>query len=55
VSNTPQNNGALRKAKARRGRAAFAKITTSQTSVKPGFSSGDNRNVKVRFLAQVQP
>ena len=29
VSNTPQNNGALRKAKARRGRAAFAKITTS--------------------------
>ena len=29
VTNTPQNNGALRKAKARRGRAAFAKITTS--------------------------
>ena len=28
VTNTPQNNGALRKAKARRGRAAFAKITT---------------------------
>ncbi len=29
VTNTPQNNGALPKAKARRGRAAFAKITTS--------------------------
>jgi len=29
VSNTPQNNAALRKAKARRGRAAFAKISTS--------------------------
>jgi hypothetical protein len=29
VTNTPQNNGALRKAKARRGRAAFAKISTS--------------------------
>jgi hypothetical protein len=29
VTNTPQNNGQLRKAKARRGRAAFAKITTS--------------------------
>jgi hypothetical protein len=29
VTNTPQNNGALGKAKARRGRAAFAKITTS--------------------------
>ena len=29
VTNTPQNNRALRKAKARRGRAAFAKITTS--------------------------
>ena len=29
VTNTPQNNGALRKAKARRGRAAFAKLTTS--------------------------
>lgn len=29
VTNTPQNNGALRKANARRGRAAFAKITTS--------------------------
>jgi hypothetical protein len=29
VTNTPQNNGALHKAKARRGRAAFAKITTS--------------------------
>lgn len=29
VTNTPQNNGVLRKAKARRGRAAFAKITTS--------------------------
>ena len=29
VTNTPQNNGTLRKAKARRGRAAFAKITTS--------------------------
>lgn len=29
VSNTPQNNGVLRKAKARRGRAAFAKLTTS--------------------------
>lgn len=29
VTNTPQNNGALRKAKSRRGRAAFAKITTS--------------------------
>ena len=29
VSNTPQNNDALGKAKARRGRAAFAKITTS--------------------------
>jgi hypothetical protein len=29
LTNTPQNNGVLRKAKARRGRAAFAKITTS--------------------------
>jgi hypothetical protein len=29
VTNTPQNNAALRKAKARRGRAAFAKISTS--------------------------
>jgi len=29
VTNTPQNNRALRKAKARRGRAAFAKISTS--------------------------
>lgn len=29
VTNTPQNNSALRKAKTRRGRAAFAKITTS--------------------------
>ena len=29
VTHTPQNNRALRKAKARRGRAAFAKITTS--------------------------
>jgi hypothetical protein len=29
VTNTPQNNGVLRKAKARRGRAAFAKMTTS--------------------------
>jgi hypothetical protein len=29
LTNTPQNNGALPKAKARRGRAAFAKITTS--------------------------
>jgi hypothetical protein len=29
LTNTPQNNGALRRAKARRGRAAFAKITTS--------------------------
>jgi Transposase DDE domain len=29
VTNTPQNNRALRKARARRGRAAFAKITTS--------------------------
>jgi hypothetical protein len=29
LTNTPQNNSALRKAKARRGRAAFAKITTS--------------------------
>lgn len=29
VTNTPQNNDTLRKAKARRGRAAFAKITTS--------------------------
>lgn len=29
VTNTPQNNGALPKAKTRRGRAAFAKITTS--------------------------
>lgn len=29
VTNTPQNNGALRKANARRGHAAFAKITTS--------------------------
>ncbi len=29
VSNTPQNNQALGKAKTRRGRAAFAKITTS--------------------------
>lgn len=29
VTNTPQNNGALRKAKSRRGRAAFAKISTS--------------------------
>jgi len=29
VTNTPQNNGALRKAKARRGRAAFAKLSTS--------------------------
>ena len=29
VTNTPQNNGALRKAKSRRGPAAFAKITTS--------------------------
>jgi hypothetical protein len=29
VTNTPQNNEGLRKAKARRGRAAFAKITTS--------------------------
>ena len=29
VSNTPQNNAALPKAKSRRGRAAFAKITTS--------------------------
>jgi len=29
VTNTPQNNRAWRKAKARRGRAAFAKITTS--------------------------
>ena len=26
-----------------------------QTSVKPVFSSGDNRNLKARFLAQVQP
>jgi len=29
VTNTPQNNAALSKAKARRGRAAFAKITSS--------------------------
>ena len=29
VTNTPQNNGVLRKAKARRGRAAFAKMTAS--------------------------
>jgi len=29
VTNTPQNNRALRKAKARRGQAAFAKLTTS--------------------------
>jgi hypothetical protein len=29
VTNTPQNNSGLRKAKARRGRAAFAKLTTS--------------------------
>lgn len=29
VTNTPQNNAALRKSKARRGRAAFAKISTS--------------------------
>lgn len=29
VTNTPQNNAALRKAKARRGQAAFAKISTS--------------------------
>ena len=29
VSNTPQNNAALPKAKSRRGRAAFAKISTS--------------------------
>lgn len=29
VTNTPQSNGALRKAKSRRGRAAFAKISTS--------------------------
>jgi hypothetical protein len=29
VTNTPQNNAALRKAKSRRGRAAFAKISTS--------------------------
>jgi hypothetical protein len=29
VTNTPQNNAVLRKAKARRGRAAFAKISTS--------------------------
>jgi len=29
VTNTPQNNAALRKAKTRRGRAAFAKISTS--------------------------
>jgi hypothetical protein len=29
VTNTPQNNRGLRKAKARRGRAAFAKLTTS--------------------------
>lgn len=29
VTNTPQNNRALRKAKARRGRAAFAKLSTS--------------------------
>jgi len=29
LTNTPQNNGVLRKAKARRGRAALAKITTS--------------------------
>ena len=29
VTNTPQNNAALRKAKARRGRAAFAKLSTS--------------------------
>jgi len=29
VTNTPQNNAALRKAKARRGRAAFAKMSTS--------------------------
>ena len=29
LTNTPQNNRALRKSKARRGRAAFAKITTS--------------------------
>ena len=29
VTNTPQNNDALRKAKTRRGRAAFAKISTS--------------------------
>jgi hypothetical protein len=29
LTNTPQNNRALRKAKARRGRSAFAKITTS--------------------------
>jgi len=29
LSNTPQNNGAMSKAKTRRGRAAFAKITTS--------------------------
>jgi hypothetical protein len=29
VTNTPQNNGVLSKANARRGRAAFAKITTS--------------------------
>jgi hypothetical protein len=29
VTNTPQNNAGLRKAKSRRGRAAFAKISTS--------------------------